>query len=145
MTDTSVDDRHHQQQPAAQSRFTAGGGNVLTLDCPERPGIVNAVSGFLLERHGDIRELKQFDDQRHGHCFLRVHFSIPSAAPHQQVGVETAGPVDLVDDLTPAFGDVAERFDVLRAAVRRRAATGPDHGVKARALPQRPAVPRRVG
>jgi formyltetrahydrofolate deformylase len=123
MTDTSVDDRQHPQQPAAQSRFTAGGGYVLTLDCPERPGIVNAVSGFLLERHGDIRELKQFDDQRHGHCFLRVHFSIPSAAPHQQVGVETAGPVDLVDDLTTAFGDVAERFDMsfeLRSAAEPR-------------------------
>lgn len=112
MTDLSAEDRSKRQQPSVRSRFSAGGGYVLTLDCPERPGIVNAVSGFLLERHGDIRELKQFDDQLHDHCFLRVHFSVPSAAPGVSAGVGTADPVDLVDELTAAFGDVAERLDM---------------------------------
>ena len=80
MPDLSAAERSKQQQSSVRSRFATAGGYILTLDCPERPGIVNAVSGFLLERHGDIRELKQFDDQRHGHCFLRVHFSVPPAA-----------------------------------------------------------------
>jgi formyltetrahydrofolate deformylase len=113
MIDLSLGDRsEHLQLPSVRSQFTANGGYVLTLDCPERPGIVNAVSGFLLERHGDIRELKQFDDQRHGHCFLRVHFSIPSAAPEESAGAGTADPVDLAEELMTAFGDVAERFDM---------------------------------
>ena len=54
---------------------------VLTLDCPERPGIVHAVTGFLLEYHGDIHELKQFDDIRGGHFFLRVHFAVSGERP----------------------------------------------------------------
>jgi len=37
---------------------------VLTFTCAERPGIVHAVTGLLLKHHGDIRELKQHDDQR---------------------------------------------------------------------------------
>jgi formyltetrahydrofolate hydrolase len=111
MSDLSIEDRS-KQQASVRNRFIAGGGYVLTLDCPERPGIVNAVSGFLLERHGDIRELKQFDDQRHSHCFLRVHLSVPSPAIDQPMGDGTVDPVDVVGDLTTAFGDVAERFDM---------------------------------
>ena len=32
---------------------------ILTLSCPDRPGIVHAVSGFLLERGGNIEEAAQ--------------------------------------------------------------------------------------
>jgi formyltetrahydrofolate deformylase len=53
--------------------------HVLTLDCPERPGIVHAVSGFLLEHGGNILDIKQFGDRRHGHFFMRVHFVSPAA------------------------------------------------------------------
>lgn len=49
---------------------------VLSLDCPERPGLVHAFSGVLLRHGGDIVELKQFDDPRAGHFFLRVHFCL---------------------------------------------------------------------
>ena len=49
---------------------------VLTLDCPERPGIVHAVTGVLLKHGGDIVELKQFDDPRAGRFFLRIHFAV---------------------------------------------------------------------
>jgi formyltetrahydrofolate deformylase len=54
--------------------------HVLTLDCPERAGIVHAVSGFLLEHGGNILDIKQFGDRRHGHFFMRVHFVTPAAA-----------------------------------------------------------------
>ncbi|HET8561061.1 MAG TPA: formyltetrahydrofolate deformylase [Marmoricola sp.] len=47
--------------------------HVLTLDCPETPGIVHAVSGFLVQHGCDIVELKQFDDRAEGHFFMRVH------------------------------------------------------------------------
>ncbi|MEU1518765.1 ACT domain-containing protein, partial [Streptomyces sp. NPDC005811] len=52
---------------------------VLTLSCPERPGIVNAVTGFLV-RHGcDITEHQQFDDPDHGRVFLRTGFTSTDA------------------------------------------------------------------
>ena len=48
---------------------------VLTLSCPDRPGIVHAVSGFLLERSGNIEEAAQFNDHSTGLFFMRVQFT----------------------------------------------------------------------
>jgi formyltetrahydrofolate deformylase len=46
----------------------------LTLSCPERPGIVHAVSAFLFEQGCDIVEHQQFDDPIRGSLFLRTAF-----------------------------------------------------------------------
>ena len=46
----------------------------LTLSCPERPGIVHAVSSFLFEHGCDIVEHQQFDDAVRGQLFLRTAF-----------------------------------------------------------------------
>jgi len=51
-------------------------GYVLTLSCPDRPGIVFHVSGFLLDRGGNILEADQFSDTETGLFFMRVVFSI---------------------------------------------------------------------
>ncbi|WSQ13983.1 formyltetrahydrofolate deformylase [Streptomyces sp. NBC_01231] len=51
--------------------------HVLTLDCPEAPGIVLAVSRFLVEQGSDIIDNQQFGDRRDGHFFMRVHFATP--------------------------------------------------------------------
>ncbi|MES2940468.1 MAG: formyltetrahydrofolate deformylase [Pseudomonadota bacterium] len=48
---------------------------VLTLSCPDRPGIVHAVSGFLLERGGNIEEAAQYNDHATGLFFMRVRFA----------------------------------------------------------------------
>jgi formyltetrahydrofolate deformylase len=48
---------------------------VLTLSCPDRPGIVHAVSGFLLERGGNIEEAAQYNDHGTGLFFMRVQFA----------------------------------------------------------------------
>jgi formyltetrahydrofolate deformylase len=48
---------------------------VLTLSCPDRPGIVHAVSGFLLERGGNIEEAAQYNDHDTGLFFMRVQFA----------------------------------------------------------------------
>ena len=48
---------------------------VLTLSCQDRPGIVHAVSGFLLERGGNIEEASQYNDHATGLFFLRVQFT----------------------------------------------------------------------
>ena len=48
---------------------------VLTLSCPDRRGIVHAVSGFLLERGGNIEEAAQYNDCGTGLFFMRVQFA----------------------------------------------------------------------
>ena len=45
---------------------------ILTLSCPQRPGIVHAVTAFLFEHGCDIVEHQQFDDPIRGVLFLRT-------------------------------------------------------------------------
>ena len=52
---------------------------VLTLSCPDRPGIVHAVTGFLLEHGGNILESAQFDAEETSQFFMRVHFDARAA------------------------------------------------------------------
>ncbi|MFC8502147.1 formyltetrahydrofolate deformylase [Pedococcus sp. NPDC057267] len=52
---------------------------VLTLTCPEGPGIVHAVTSVLVENGCDITEHQQFDDPVHGLLFLRTCFTSPGA------------------------------------------------------------------
>jgi formyltetrahydrofolate deformylase len=54
---------------------------ILTLSCPDRPGIVHAVSGFLLERGGNIEEAAQYNDRATGLFFMRVQFACALDAP----------------------------------------------------------------
>jgi len=68
----------------------------LTATCSQRPGIVHAVSSFLLQENCDISEHKQFDDTQNGAFFLRTSF-VPMAD------------VD-VDTLTARFGPTATEF-----------------------------------
>jgi len=48
---------------------------VLTLSCPDQPGIVHAVSGQLLGWGGNIEEAAQYNDTHTGLFFMRVQFS----------------------------------------------------------------------
>ncbi|MCW2902130.1 MAG: formyltetrahydrofolate deformylase [Streptosporangiaceae bacterium] len=48
---------------------------VLTLSCPDRPGIVSAVSGVLAERGCNILESQQYGDRDTGRFFMRVQFA----------------------------------------------------------------------
>jgi formyltetrahydrofolate deformylase len=62
---------------------------ILTLSCPDQRGIVHAVSGFLLERGGNIEEAAQFNDPGTGLFFMRVQFSCPAldaGALREQIG-----------------------------------------------------------
>ncbi|MFR9728017.1 formyltetrahydrofolate deformylase [Saccharopolyspora sp. MS10] len=51
------------------------GSFTLTLSCPNRSGIVHAVSSFLLRRGCDISEYRQFDDPVRERLFLRAQAS----------------------------------------------------------------------
>jgi len=48
---------------------------ILTLSCPDRPGIVHAVSGFLFERGSNIEDAAQYNDRATDLFFMRVQFS----------------------------------------------------------------------
>ncbi len=72
---------------------------ILTLRCPDQPGIVHAVSGFLLEHRGNILASAQFGDPETGRFFMRVQFSVSEG------GQDAAG-------LSRQFAAVAERFSM---------------------------------
>ena len=82
---------------------------VLTLACPDRPGIVHEVSGFLVRHGGNITESQQYGDHSGGgdadRFFMRVAFDVERGADRES--------------LAAAFGAVADRFGMefaLRAA-----------------------------
>jgi formyltetrahydrofolate deformylase len=68
----------------------------LTLTCPNRPGIVAAVSTYIFELGGDIEEAQQFDDKASKRFFMRVSFSCESDS----------------NTLKSGFVDIASRFDL---------------------------------
>ena len=53
---------------------------VLALSCPDRPGIVHRVSGFLVEQGANILEAAQFDDVGTNRFFMRVQFELADIA-----------------------------------------------------------------
>lgn len=71
---------------------------VLTLTCPERPGIVQAVTSFLVEHDLDIVEHHQFDDSVRDVLFMRTAF-----AGHHTFDIQ---------DLTAEFAKTAEQFSM---------------------------------
>ncbi len=78
--------------------------HVMTVDCAEAPGIVHAISEFLLDHCCDILDIKQYGDKGHGHFFMRVHFSSsPESSARQSFSTE-----QLRRDFTP----VAEKWQM---------------------------------
>jgi len=70
---------------------------VLTLSCPDRPGIVSAVSTFLAQNGQNILDAQQFDDIETGKFFMRVVFTAADLA------VELSA-------LQTGFAAIAQRF-----------------------------------
>jgi formyltetrahydrofolate deformylase len=58
---------------------------LLTLACPDRPGIVTRVTGVLYEHGGNIIEDNQFSDPETGRFFMRLAFSLPAAVALETV------------------------------------------------------------
>ena len=75
----------------------AGREYVLTLSCPDRPGIVYAVSSFLVQHSANILASQQYGESPDGRFFMRVQFAVPPS------GQEVA-------DLERGFSWVAEAF-----------------------------------
>ena len=70
---------------------------ILTLSCAQRPGIVHAVSSFLLQQNCDIAEHKQYDDTQNGAFFLRTSFLAPD-------GLDLTELTSRFDQTATAFG-----------------------------------------
>ena len=70
---------------------------ILALSCPDRPGIVAAVSTLLAEAGCNIRDAQQFDDLETGRFFMRVVFDrLEGARSAAEIGVS-------IDDLAKRF------------------------------------------
>lgn len=67
---------------------------ILTLSCPDQPGIVHAVAGMLAEHGGNITESQQFGDPTSGLFFMRVQAESRASR----------------DELNAAMSQVAGRF-----------------------------------
>jgi formyltetrahydrofolate deformylase len=72
---------------------------VLTLSCRDRPGLVHAVTTFLVEYSGNILESQQFDDRLGDLFFMRVHFDV-------------SGPGAALAELRAGFEQVARRWQM---------------------------------
>ena len=70
---------------------------VLTLSCPDRPGIVSAVSTFLAHNGQNILDAQQFDDIETKKFFMRVVFTAADLAVELQA-------------LQTGFTAIADRF-----------------------------------
>ena len=79
---------------------------VLTLSCPDKPGIVYAVSSFLVQHSANILASQQCGQPKmespDGRFFMRVHFSVPSHP--------VAAPGQALAELERGFSWVAEAF-----------------------------------
>jgi formyltetrahydrofolate deformylase len=56
--------------------FVLSDTHILTLSCPDRTGIVHAVTGLLAERGGNITDAAQYNDKSTGQFFMRVGFQL---------------------------------------------------------------------
>jgi formyltetrahydrofolate deformylase len=74
---------------------------ILTLSCPERPGIVHAVTAFLFGHGCDIVEHRQFDDPIRHALFLRTEFVAPDDSDTAQLS--TAFRAEVADEFAMDF------------------------------------------
>jgi formyltetrahydrofolate deformylase len=82
---------------AAHPAGTPWGDFVLLLVCPDRPGIVHAVSGWLGEHGGNIVESQQFGDAPAGRFFMRIDFTVDRPAEAAALRADFAGIADRFD------------------------------------------------
>ena len=70
---------------------------VLTLTCPDRAGLVFAVTRWIAEAGGNILDSQQFTDTSDGEFFLRVHFEHPAELAALRTGFETVAAEHAMD------------------------------------------------
>lgn len=91
VTDRAVVSQSRAKNPMSGQQF------VLSLSCPDRPGIVAAVSTLLFDSGQNILDAQQFNDVETGQFFMRVVFT-GASSEHG------------LDDLRVRFEAIAARF-----------------------------------
>jgi formyltetrahydrofolate deformylase len=93
---------------------------VLTIVCPDRPGIVAAVSGFLAQHGANIVDAQQYSEQADTTFFMRVVFEAERMDLARREIADAFGVVALpfamrwrlrFTDEVPAMGILVSRFD----------------------------------
>jgi formyltetrahydrofolate deformylase len=82
---------------------------ILTLSCPDQPGIVARVSTFLFERGCNILDAQQFDDEAEGRFFMRVVFDAGEVAAE-----------DLQAGFAAIAGELSMRWSLRPTSQKRR-------------------------
>jgi formyltetrahydrofolate deformylase len=80
-------------------------GFILKISCPDRPGIVHAVSHFLFNQTANILDSAQFSDTFTSRFFMRVHFAKTS----QELNLQKLQ--DLFKEIGESFQMDWELFD----------------------------------
>ncbi len=89
---------------------------VLTLSCPDKQGIVHAVSSYLFMTGCNIVDSQQFGDQDTGLFFMRVHFSAEAAGYVTRGAAEGAAgdgrgeDERIADKLRASFAAIGDSF-----------------------------------
>jgi formyltetrahydrofolate deformylase len=84
----------------------------LILSCPDRPGIVHAVSGFLVEHDGNILESQQFGDRLSGRFFMRIEVDVPAPATVESLRADFA-PIATTFEMSFELWDAAAPYRTL--------------------------------
>lgn len=74
--------------------------HILTLSCPDRPGIVHAVTGLLAQNEMNILDSQQFSDPTSEKFFMRVHFGGTSSTKSES------------SDLQQPFQELAQNMNM---------------------------------
>jgi formyltetrahydrofolate deformylase len=91
---------------------TNNGDSILTLSCPDRPGIVHAVTGFLAQHNLNIVDSSQFGDPTSKKFFMRIQLK-PADGSESSLSVE---------DLRAGFESIAQPMSMdyeLHSAARK--------------------------
>lgn len=83
---------------------------LLTLSCPDQPGIVTRVTAELHRYRGNIRAANQFEDTETGRFFMRVLFTLPA---DQDVAV-------LIESFRPVGRQFGMAWEIRPESLRRK-------------------------
>lgn len=76
--------------------------HILTLSCPDKPGIIHTVTGLLAKHNLNILDLQQFSDPELQKFFMRVHFGHADSTDHlAQPFAELASDLKMDYDIVP--------------------------------------------
>lgn len=91
--------------------------SILLLSCPDRRGLVAEISGFIVERGGNIIHADQHLDESHGLFLQRIEFSLTDDADHDAFRAEFAVLADRMG-MTWEFSEETDRPRVAVLASR---------------------------